>query len=169
MAKTCRTIRSFHSPRRASSTRMWAPRLWIAIPLLLAGCAYQLRHTTRAKGDGPLGASYYSSAERIEVVSAEQVADRPYRQVGLVHAPGSMERAEAITTLRLRARAMRGEALLDVRKGSGTTANDAGPSPANAPWQATVIVWTDKQAAGQSGTVPLPAQGTPSPPPPRRR
>lgn len=167
MAKTCRMMRSFHSPRRVSSTWTRAPRLWIAIPLILAGCAYQLRHTTRVKGDGPLGASYYSSAERIEVVSAEQVADRPYRQVGVVHAPGSMERAEAISTLRLRARAMRGEALLDVRKGSGTTADGAASIPANAPWQARVIVWMDQQPGGQSTGAPPPTQG--APPPPRRR
>jgi hypothetical protein len=168
MTSACRAMRSSHNPRRASSAWIRAPRLLIVVPLLLAGCVYQLRHTTRAKGDGPLGASYYSSAERIEVISAEQVADRPYRQVGLVHAPGAMERAEAITTLKLRARAMGGEALLDVRKGSGTTANGAATGPADAPWQATVIVWTDKPAASQSGGAPIATpQGTP--PPPRQR
>jgi hypothetical protein len=165
MTRTCRVMRSFHSPRRASSTWRWAARLWIAIPLLLAGCAYQLKHTTQVKGDGPLGASYYSSAERIEILGAEQVRDRPYRQVGLVHAPASMERAEAITTLRLRARAMKGEALLDVRKGSGAAANGAAASPADAPWQATVIVWTDTQAGSLSGGASTATQATPPPPP----
>jgi hypothetical protein len=162
--------RPARKPRRTSSTRIrrWAPRCWIAVPLILAGCGYQLRHITQVKGSGPLGQSYYSSAERIEVVSSEQVVNRPYRQVGLVHAPGSMAQGEAITELKLRARAMGGQALLDVRKATGAAGDSNSTSPAVAPWQATVIVWTDKQRNDQSGgAAPITNQG--APPPPRRR
>jgi uncharacterized protein YbjQ (UPF0145 family) len=143
----------------------WTPRLWIAVPLILAGCVYQLKHTTQVKGSGPLGASYYSSAERIEVVTAEQVADRPYRQLGLVHAPGSMAERDAIAELKLRARAMGGEALLNVRKGTRTAADPNAASSADTAWQATVIVWTDKHpdAKGGGGGASSATQGTPPP------
>jgi len=115
---------------------MWQPQLWIAVPPILAGCAFQYRFDRHAKSGAPPDSSFQSSADRIEVVGAEH-ANWPYRQVGVVHAPGSMAERDAIAELKRRARTLGGDALLNVRRRStGSTATDA-------PWLAEVIVWTD--------------------------
>jgi len=146
---------------------MWRLQLCMAVPLVLAGCAFQYRFDPHAKAGAPLDPSFQSSADLIEVVGTEH-ANRPYRQVGIVHAPGSMEERDAIAELKRRARALGGDALLNVRKRSaGSTANRTASSPGDAPWQAAVIVWTDKQGSGQAGGRLLPTQT--APPPPRRR
>ncbi|HVR11316.1 MAG TPA: hypothetical protein VMW75_24950 [Thermoanaerobaculia bacterium] len=127
--------------------------------LSLAGCAYQLHHVTQSKAGAPLDRSE-PSPDLLRVVTTGNV-DRPYKQLGMVHAPASLTERDAITALKRRARTLGGDALLDVRR-RGSDAADAGGSsgPAEAPWEAAVIVFTDRQAGG-SPTAPPSA-------PPRR-
>jgi hypothetical protein len=97
------------------------------------------------------------SPELFRVVTAEDVG-RPYRKLGIVHAPASLSEREAIAALKRRARTLGGDALLDVRRqGSGSTADRASSSLADAPWEAAVIVWTD----GRAGAAPTPPPGAP--------
>jgi hypothetical protein len=87
-------------------------------------------------------------------VTTEKV-DRPYRKIGIVHAPASLPERDAIVALKRKARTLGGDALLDVRRrGSGSTADRASSGLAARPWEAVVIVWTDGQV-----------HGAPTPPP----
>jgi hypothetical protein len=81
----------------------------------------------------------------VQVVTSEQ-ADRPYKKIGLVHAPGSMGKQDARAVLKHKAQALRGDALLNVRKRGSTATMTGASSRADQPWDAEVIVWTDRQA-----------------------
>jgi hypothetical protein len=119
--------------------------MWrLAVPLVLAGCFYQYVYVPGAKDTGSSGPAQQVSLDVIEVVASEQPG-RPYKQLGIVHAPGSMERGDAVAVLKQKALALGGDALLNVRKrGSGSKPGGASAGGANAPWDAEVIAWTDR-------------------------
>jgi len=115
--------------------------------LCLAGCVYQFHRVTQSHAGAALDRSELSP-ELVRVVTAKDV-DRPYRQIGIVHAPASLSEREAIAALKRRARTLGGDALLDVRRQATASSEDRASSGlAAAPWEADVIVWTDHQAGG---------------------
>jgi len=115
----------------------------LGLPLILAGCFYQYRFASHAEGVA-LDRSEVDP-DLVKVVSAKDV-DRPYRKIGVVHAPASLPEHEAIAALKRRARSLGGDALLDLRRQATSASADlASPGLAAAPWEADVIVWTDKQ------------------------
>jgi len=135
-------------PGRASSSaamhRWWA---WIGVPLILAGCLAQYRYVRHAGAGAALDRSE-TNPDLVRVVTSKD-ADRPYRKIGIVHAPASLPEQDAIAALKRRARTLGGDALLDVRRqASGSSAGRSSSTPAAAPWEAVVIVWTDDQAGG---------------------
>ena len=122
---------------------------WIGVPLILAGCLYHYRYAPHAGSGASLDRSE-SSPDLVEVVTTEEV-DRPYRKIGIVHAPASLPERDAIVALKRRARTLGGDALLDVRRrGSGSTADRDSSGLAAAPWEASVIVWTDAKTGGRA-------------------
>ena len=154
-------------PRRAISSAPWMRRLGpcLGVPVILAGCLYHYGYVPHSNGGASLDRSE-PSPDLVQVVTAEEV-DRPYRKIGIVHAPSSLQERDAIVALKRRARTLGGDALLDVRRrGSGSTADRASSDLAAAPWEAAVIVWTDAEVGG----APKPPPGVPPPrEPPRRR
>jgi hypothetical protein len=140
-----------HESSRAAWHRRWP---WFGLALVLAGCFYQYRVASHAEGVA-LDRSELDP-ELVKVVTAKDV-DRPYRKIGIVHAPASLPEREAIAALQRRARSLGGDALLDLRRqAAGATADRASSSPglAAALWEADVIVWTDKQVDGASPPPP---------------
>jgi hypothetical protein len=132
--------------------RRWWPTF--AVPLVLAGCFYQHHFMSRPGGGGPLDRSE-ASPDLVTVVAAKD-ADRPYRKIGVVHAPASLPESDAIAALQRRARSLGADALLDVRRqATDPSSGLASSAPAAAPWEADAIVWRDGQASR-----------TPQPPPP---
>jgi hypothetical protein len=130
--------------------RRWSP--WLGLPLILAGCFYQYRFASHAEGVALDRAEV--SPDLVRVVTAKDV-DRPYRKIGIVHAPASLPEREAIAALQRRARSLGGDALLDLRRqAKGLSADMAAPGLAPAPWEADVIAWTDKQEDGASQPAP---------------
>jgi len=135
-------------PGRASSSaimrRWWA---WIGVPLILAGCLAQYRYVRHAGAGAALDRSE-TNPDLVRVVTSKN-ADRPYRKIGIVHAPASLPEQDAIAALKRRARTLGGDALLDVRRqAAGASAGRDSSAPSTAPWEAVVIVWTDDQAGG---------------------
>jgi hypothetical protein len=147
-----------NKPEQVSSRvawRRWSP--WLGLPLILAGCFYQYRFASHAEGVALDRAE--ASPDLVRVVTAKDV-DRPYRKIGIVHAPASLPEREAIAALQRRARSLGGDALLDLRRQAmDASADQASPGPAAAPWEADVIAWTDKQGGG----APQPAPGAKPP------
>jgi hypothetical protein len=130
--------------------RRWWP--WWGLPLILAGCVYQYRVASHGKG-AALDRSEVDP-DLVKVVTAKDV-DRPYRKIGIVHAPASLPEREAIAALQRRARSLGGDALLDLRRqATDPSADTASPGLAVAPWEADVIAWTDKQVDGASQPPP---------------
>jgi hypothetical protein len=132
----------------ASATlRRWWPTF--TVPLVLAGCFYQHHFVSRPGGGAPLDRSE-ASPDLVKVVTAKD-ADRPYRKIGIVHAPASLPESDAIAALKRRARTLGADAVLDVRRQATDPSSDlASSAPAAAPWEADAIVWTD----GQVGRTP---------------
>lgn len=125
---------------------------WLGLPLILAGCFYQYRFASHAEGVA-LDRSEVDP-DLVKVVSAKDV-DRPYRKIGVVHAPASLPERDAIAALQRRARTLGGDALLDLRRqATGSSADRASSGLAAAAWEADVIAWTDKQGAGASQPPP---------------
>jgi hypothetical protein len=118
----------------------------MGLPLILAGCVYQYRVATH--GEGVALDRSEVDPDLVKVVTTKDV-DRPYRKLGIVHAPASLPEREAIAALQRRARSLGGDALLDLRRQAmDTSAGMASPGPAATPWEADVIAWTDKQGGG---------------------
>lgn len=106
-----------------------------------------------------------ASPDLVKVVTAKD-ADRPYRKIGIVHAPASLPESDAIAALQRRARTLGADALLDVRRqASDPSSGLAFAAPAAAPWEADAIVWTDGQAGHT--TPPPPGAKPPDAKPPR--
>jgi hypothetical protein len=128
----------------SSATLRWR-WLWISGPLILAGCLYHAHYVSHGNG-ASLDRSEISP-DLVKVVTAKDV-DRPYRKIGVVHAPASLPERDAIAALQRRARTLGGDALLDLRRqATGSSADMASPGLAAA-WEADVIVWTDHPAGG---------------------
>jgi hypothetical protein len=119
--------------------------LWISVPLILAGCLYHAHYVSH--GDGASLDRSETSPDLVKVVTAKEV-DRPYRTIGIVHAPASLTERDAIAALKRRARTLGGDALLDVRRQAAGSSADQASSALAAAWEADVIVWTDHQAGG---------------------
>jgi hypothetical protein len=135
-------------------SRHW--RWWLVLALLLSGCVYhwQLPPQGAATAWDP---AVLPGPPAVQVVTSDQL-DRPYKKIGIVHAPGSMGGQDALAVLKQEAQALRGDALLNVRKrGSTATIANASTSLADQPWDAEVIVWADHQAEG----VAPPSPGAP--------
>lgn len=146
----------------SSATLRWRC-LWISVPLILAGCLYHVHYVSHGAG-ASLDRSEVSP-DLVKVVTAKDV-DRPYRKIGIAHAPASLPEREAIAALQRRARSLGGDALLDLRRqATGSSADMASSDLAAAPWEADVIVWTDKQGGGASQ--PPPGANPPGTKPPR--
>jgi hypothetical protein len=115
---------------------------WIGVPLILAGCLYHARYVSQAGGGAALDRSE-TSPDLVKVVTAKEM-DRPYRKIGIVHAPASLAERDAVAALKRRARTLGGDALLDVRRQATASSDDRASSGlAATPWEADVIVWTD--------------------------
>ena len=134
-------------PGQVSSRASWRRRWpWWGLPLILAGCLYHAHYVSHGQG-AALDRSE-ASPDLVRVVTAKDV-DRPYRKIGVVHAPASLTERDAIAALQRRARSLGGDALLDLRRQAASSSADiASPDSAVAHWEADVIVWTDKQAGG---------------------
>ena len=118
----------------------------MGLPLILAGCVYQYR--VASHGEGVALDRSEVDPDLVKVVTTKDV-DRAYRKIGIVHAPASLPEREAIAALQRRARSLGGDALLDLRRqATDASAGMASPGPAATPWEADVIVWTDKQGGG---------------------
>lgn len=114
---------------------------WIGVPLILAGCLYHVHYVSH--GGGAALDRSETSPDLVKVVTAKEV-DRPYRKIGIVHAPASLTERDAVVALKRRARTLEGDALLDVRRqATASSADRASSGLAAAPWEADVIVWTD--------------------------
>jgi hypothetical protein len=124
----------------------------LGLPLILAGCLYHVHYVSHGAG-ASLDRSE-TNPDLVRVVTAKDV-DRPYRNLGIVHAPASLPERDAIAALKRRARTLGGDALLDVRRQApDSSADPASAGLAAAPWEADVIVWTDNQAGGASRPPP---------------
>ncbi|HXO28811.1 MAG TPA: hypothetical protein VOA80_15785 [Thermoanaerobaculia bacterium] len=118
----------------------------MGLPLILAGCLYRAHYVSH--GEGASLDRSETSPDLVKVVTAKDV-DRPYRKIGVVHAPASLSERDAIAALQRRARTLGGDALLDLRRqATGSSADRASSGLAAAPWEADVIAWTDKQGGG---------------------
>jgi hypothetical protein len=128
--------------------RRWWP--WWGLPLILAGCVYHFA----SHAEGVSLDRSEASPDLVKVVITKDV-DRPFRKLGLVHAPASLPEREAIAALQRRARSLGGDALLDLRRqATDPSAGQASPGLAAAPWEADVIAWTDKPVDGASQPPP---------------
>ena len=137
------------NPRGASRHSRW----WLVLPLLLAGCVYRW-HLPPQGAATAWDPAVLPGLPAVQVVTSEQL-DRPYKKIGIVHAPGSMGGQDALAVLKQEAQALRGDALLNVRKRASTaTMADASTSLADQPWNAEVIVWTDHQAEAVASPSP---------------
>jgi hypothetical protein len=126
----------------------------LLVLLLQAGCLYRFTPSPRG-APGKWDPAIRPAPPAVDVVTAEQV-DRPYKTVGIVHAPGAMGEQDALALLKQKAQALRGDALLNVRR-----RRPAGASAgAYTPWDAEVIVWTDHQ---DKVVPPPPPGGSPHP------
>jgi hypothetical protein len=131
----------------------------LGLLLILAGCFYQYRFASHAEGVA-LDRSEIDP-DLVKVVTAKDV-DRPYRKIGVVHAPASLSERDAVAALKRRARSLGGDALLDLRRQvTSASADRASPGLAAAPWEADVIVWTDKQGGGAPPPPPPPGAKPP--------
>jgi len=74
---------------------------WIGVPLILAGCLYHVHYVSH--GDGASLDRSETSPDLVKVVTAKEV-DRPYRTIGIVHAPASLTERDAIVALKERVR-----------------------------------------------------------------
>jgi hypothetical protein len=137
---------SSRKPGHASSSATLRWRWpWISVPLILAGCLYHAHYVSH--GEGASLDRSETSPDLVKVVTAKEV-DRPYRTIGIVHAPASLTERDAIAALQRRARTLGGDALLDVRRQAAGSSADQASSALAAAWEADVIVWTDHQAGG---------------------
>src|ERR1700724_4280928 len=93
----------------------WWP--WLGLPLILAGCLYRAHYVSH--GEGASLDRSETSPDLVKVVTAKDV-DRPYRKIGVVHAPASLSERDAIAALQRRARTLGGDGLLGLpREGTG--------------------------------------------------
>ncbi len=145
------------SGRPSGVRRCW--RWGLLLALLQAGCFYQYHWDLRPSGETTAwDPALRPGLPAVQVLTSEQ-ANRPYKKIGLVHAPGSLRAQDALIVLKQEAQALRGDALINVRqRGADAALAGASGNPADQPWDAEVIVWTDPPA----DPVAPPSPGAPS-------